>query len=472
MTTRPSCYIAPAGHGKTEFICNHVSASEGCSLILTHTRAGVSAINQRLGKKGVNSSSYRVSTIAGYCEKWTMSYPAASNFSDCVDKTKKTKEYYKELYSAAQVLFTKDWFQVIFQNSYQEVIVDEYQDCTVPQHESILKLAQGVPLIVLGDPMQGIFYWASDEGLIDLMSLDFEFKQLPEEQPWRWIGSGNRILGDYIAATRQELLSTLSGNDVLLNLPSVPGVIDILTTEQLRQWHIPSNGETYLFLTQWTRKQASFAISNIGFQVLEPIDSEEIMSLVTQLATQSGASLCLTIIKIANTCFTKVNQELKSYISRLNKNNFDFSRITKYPSFGRLLNNLNEDKSLSNMKALLEWFYGQSSFRIYRKCLYGELIRALTISIEEDSPLLEAYEKSHGLLVSYESRYRLKRLSSRTVLSKGLEYDNVIVDLGSTMDSRDFYVAISRAKRRLYLVTDSIPVLFSGVSTDSSMSTV
>lgn len=472
MTIKPVCYIAPAGHGKTEFICDRISTSKGCTLILTHTRAGVSAINQRLRKKGVSGPAYCVSTIAGYCEKWVLSYPAASCFSNEIDKTRHSREYYKELYSAAQVLFSKDWFQSVFQNSYREVIVDEYQDCTFPQHESVLKLAKDVPLIVLGDPMQGIFYWASDEGLVDLMSLDFEFKQLPEDQPWRWICSNNRILGDYIATVRNNLLPTLSGNDVLLNLYSTAGTVDLLTAEELRRWYISSPSETYLYLARWQKGQTSFAASKNGFQVLEPIDSREIKDLITKLTALSGAQLCLAIIDIASICFTGINQELKSYISRLKQDSFDFSRIKKYSSLGELLTALNENSHPSEIKAALDWFKNQSSFRLYRKCLYGEVIRALTVSIEEGVELLEAYEMSHALLASYESRYQLNRLSSRTVLSKGLEYDNVIVEIGQDIDPRDFYVAISRAKKRLYLVTDGKPVRFAGVSNSNTTSAI
>ena len=44
-------------------------------------------------------------------------------------------------------------------------------------------------------------------------------------------------------------------------------------------------------------------------------------------------------------------------------------------------------------------------------------------------------------------------VSSRTVLAKGLEFDVAIVDLRYDIDARNFYVAISRATRRVVLLT-------------------
>lgn len=46
-----SAIIAPAGHGKTEMITEIVERTSGKSLLLTHTNAGVDAINKRMAKK-------------------------------------------------------------------------------------------------------------------------------------------------------------------------------------------------------------------------------------------------------------------------------------------------------------------------------------------------------------------------------------------------------------------------------------
>ena len=50
MQMSSAAIIAPAGHGKTEMIAEIVKYAEGKQLLLTHTNAGVDAIEKRLQK--------------------------------------------------------------------------------------------------------------------------------------------------------------------------------------------------------------------------------------------------------------------------------------------------------------------------------------------------------------------------------------------------------------------------------------
>ena len=53
MKMPSAAVIAPAGHGKTEMIAELVQHAEGKQLLLTHTNAGVDAIEKRLQKRKV-----------------------------------------------------------------------------------------------------------------------------------------------------------------------------------------------------------------------------------------------------------------------------------------------------------------------------------------------------------------------------------------------------------------------------------
>ena len=66
--------IAPAGHGKTEMVADMVAAFSGKQLILTHTNAGVDAIQKRLAKRHISQNKYSVYTIAAFCMKWGYAY--------------------------------------------------------------------------------------------------------------------------------------------------------------------------------------------------------------------------------------------------------------------------------------------------------------------------------------------------------------------------------------------------------------
>lgn len=62
MQMSSAAIIAPAGHGKTEMIADIVECSTGKQLLLTHTNAGVDAIDKRLKKRRISAAKYTVTT--------------------------------------------------------------------------------------------------------------------------------------------------------------------------------------------------------------------------------------------------------------------------------------------------------------------------------------------------------------------------------------------------------------------------
>ena len=66
-----------------KMIAEIVKHAEGKQLLLTHTNAGVDAIEKRLQKRKVSKEKYMVTTIAAFCIKWCISYDGTGEF----DKT-------------------------------------------------------------------------------------------------------------------------------------------------------------------------------------------------------------------------------------------------------------------------------------------------------------------------------------------------------------------------------------------------
>jgi superfamily I DNA/RNA helicase len=97
---------------------------------------------------------------------------------------------------AARFLETRPGRAVIG-DSYGGLYVDEYQDCTEVQHALVRTLADVLPTRLLGDPMQGIFAFAS-EALVDLGNFDEDFDRLDDlTTPWRWTAT-NPALGEWL----------------------------------------------------------------------------------------------------------------------------------------------------------------------------------------------------------------------------------------------------------------------------------
>lgn len=461
--------IAPAGYGKTHQIVQHVLNASGRVLVLTHTKAGVTALSRRLGGEKLERSRYELSTIASYCRKWAEAYPFASGYGrEDVDGRNSGLIDYNRLYSSAATVFKKQWAQRVIKASYGQIIVDEYQDCTALQRDALFALAEQLSLFVYGDPMQAIFHWAGP--LADVEDSAFNVTMLASE-PYRWINAGACALGEEIARIREQLMPTLKGEAVSVDIRNdIPG-LDVMPASGLWNGEIfkrvaGCGNESILYLTSHKAGQSSFCERYTGFQVNETIDCKDLAVWAERIESASGPARCLTLLKFADECFTNVKSELGSYFKRLGSESLDFSRIRKHPELGALLAAAADSKDYSSSYKVLEWVERSSAgFRQYRGQLFGEMKRALRHAAAHGLNLIDALRKTHGDMESYEARYpQFRRIASRTVLSKGLEYDTVIVDATTITDPRDFYVAISRCRKRLIIVADQSTLRFSGVS--------
>src|SRR5688572_24192281 len=125
---------APAGCGKTTSIADalkrHVRPKP--VLILTHTNAGVSALRRRLKEKTVGPQAYRLSTIDGWALKLISTFPARSKLDPAILLADKPK--YDRIQKLADGLLASGNISDVLRASYDRLIVDEYQDCTVDQH--------------------------------------------------------------------------------------------------------------------------------------------------------------------------------------------------------------------------------------------------------------------------------------------------------------------------------------------------
>ncbi len=103
---------------------------------------------------------------------------------------------------------------------------------------------------------------------------------------------------------------------------------------------------------------------------------------------------------------------------------------------------------------MLEWFATNKVLKKYRSELMSEMIRSVKYAIDHDITIYEAanhIRKDVGLAKRYTG---FKFLASRTVLSKGLEFDCVIIDMTTPLSARDFYVAMTRAMKKIYIISE------------------
>ncbi len=450
--------IAPAGHGKTEMIAEMVKYFEGRHLLLTHTNAGVDAIEKRLQKHNVPKEKYTVTTIAAFCMRWCASYSHTSDFDNTVLPPKggaEAKMYYERLYIGTKRIFENEWAGIVLRSTYSGVIVDEYQDCIQQQHEIILTVNKYLPVRVLGDPMQGIFSFAGD--LVKWDSLEFPVVNV-NTQPWRWMAC-NPELGVYLMQVRNALLPVLNGRACTIQIDPLNKSITVVSPSAFTGYsHLKelSRFSSVVYITRWSHQQLEFCKKIPGvFQYDEKQDCDELFDYAAMFDTNNGINLAINIIEFAAECLSYVKKELRTYIEKLKVGSTDFNRIAKHSDFREILTAALNNFTKNSILNLLLWFSSNTLFKQYRSELLNEMIRSVKYAIVHEMSIYDAachVRKDIGLQKKYTG---FKFLSSRTLLSKGLEFDCVIIDMTEYLPAKDFYVAMTRAKKKIYIISET-----------------
>lgn len=458
LNRKNAAIIAPAGHGKTEMITELVDKARGKQLVLTHTNAGVKALQERLRRRHVPSDKFHVSTIASYCQSWCHCYRQNSNFHLEMPRNRAdTCLYYQELYEGMANLLSLEWVGQILKATYTGIIVDEYQDCTVDQHRIFLEANNFLPVRVFGDPLQGIFSFAGK--LVNWNEIGFEIINI-ETYPWRWLNS-NRQLGEYLETVRNQLVATLLGRECVLNLEASAYVKLVPPTSFNIFKLLPVLGSfnSVLYLTKWPNRQLEFSqkISAGIFQFDEVEDCEDLFEYAEKFDKAIDELIFIQLIEFMSRCSTKIKSELKSYCNNLKKGKFDFSKIKKHKDFAEVIHKARKQTKFLCILSVLFWCKKNwKTGKIYRIELLSEMIRSVQYAESNNCTILEgayAIRRMPHLQRRYD---KFKFLSSRTLLSKGLEFDCVIIDLCDTQwTATDFYVAMTRAKKCIYIVTES-----------------
>jgi len=445
--------IAPAGHGKTEMITDLVQKLPGKKLVLTHTNAGISALAQRMRKKGISLEEFSLSTISAFCMKWCSAYPRIADIASGINVT--DKEFYNDQYRGASRIFRYEWARSVLEKTYSCVIVDEYQDCVEAQHQIFVEINRTLPVYVLGDPLQSIFGWAGK--LVSWDNLGFEFVDIVT-YPWRWENT-NRELGKYLSEVRKRLLPALGGNRIRMPIKPKDDYIKCVSIAEAQQPAFLQELGQYrsvLYLTKWPRTQCSFSQRTGGvFQNDEPQNLSDLYEVAKLLDIDDGHKKVCTIYNFIKGCATHVNSELGSYEKHIQSKLYDFSRIKKYPEFGQILLAIKNNQDYSSMLKALEWIRKNSVFRLFRKELFDELSRAIRFANDHNICIHDAAQQIR-MIPNNQSRYsNFKRLSSRTVLSKGLEFECVVINMAEKYTATEMYVAMTRAMKIIYYISDT-----------------
>jgi len=449
-----SAVILPAGAGKTELIARSVKLNSqrgGRQLILTHTHAGIAALKERLRSQEIPPSSYRLYTLDGIALRFTRHYPLLSKTATLEPRS--SQEWEEIRLGATQALRSRHLRRVV-RESYSGLYVDEYQDCSSSQHELVLRLAEEIPCRILGDPLQAVFGFA---GVVDWPSQVLtEFKRIyVSETPWRWLKK-NPDLGARLLKIRQNLLKGqpffIGQNDVIDWHYSSPA-------NQFRSCINAANKDRVVAIHKWPSQCHALAKQLGGsFSSMEELAGKDLLRVANDIDSAHEHEIAVLFINFIKECATK----LPSGITAASKTLQRGARVSTRANRKNLelyvaMNTLADSYQPANMLAIMNAIERLSDSFIHRRECWYEMKRAIRIlNTEENATSLSDAVLRVRDRTRHMGRVPAKRVVSRTLLVKGLEYDHtIIVDADQLEDPRELYVALTRGRYSLVVHSDS-----------------
>ncbi len=442
---------SPAGCGKTEAIVRTVGTyCNGRQLILTHTNAGVDALRQRFRQQSVSTAKYHVDTIAGWSWGWVRKYPNNAGYTGSTEIA-----HWNDVYAAMSSLLHKGFVKLGVLNSYNGIIVDEYQDCTVPMHQLIIQLKALLPCRVLGDDLQGIFGFG-DAPLISWCDVTGEFANNlgALETPHRWIKAGNEMLGRWLLDTRSEFRQGREPN--YLNSPIERRTVRFsdLGPLLIRLTH-EKQGRICVIRRKARPLPASIetTLVNNKYRVLEPNELSDLRSLIISLSDGSPTEKSNAALVFLKRAYGGVSENDKNFFCKILKGENQRPRRDDR----RLLC----EKHTTGTTPQLVFDLLEYTERIAgTSCKLKESVNALKCIVEEYrdtcTDLKTLYADEVGKR-KYQSRSNVYRCIGSSLLVKGLEFDHALILRDSNWQQKwgnhkDLYVALTRGSKTIALM--------------------
>ena len=454
---------APAGCGKTQLIARALAGHRGSKpiLVLTHTNAGVAALRDRLDRAGVPPSAYRLCTIDGWAIRLIASFPGRSGHEPDVLRLAAPTRDYPAIREAAWKLLQAGHVSEVLKASYAHLIVDEYQDCSVPQHFIVYFLSLILPTCVLGDPMQAIFGFRGNTLADWNQQVCAHFPVVAElTTPWRWRNAGSEALGQWLLEARRLLAA---GRSIDLNtgppahvtwIQAVPPNDHSQRLAAARTLPPTPDGRVLLIADSRNRAaQQNFASQTPGASTVEAVDLHDLIAFGSNFDVASPYAL-EQLLALAQSVMTNVG------VAELTRRLESLARGTaRNPPSEAEISALafRDAPSLAAAAALLSELRAMPNVRVHRPAILYGVLKALRDASPGTVPLPEAARRVR-------EEYRLlgrplpKRAVGSTLLLKGLEAEVAVVLDTAGMSTQHLYVAMTRGSMKLVVCSPNAMV--------------
>lgn len=446
--------IAPAGYGKTYTLSRCLKHTQGKSLVLTHTHAGVASIKQKLKDEGIRSNKYSVETITSFAQKYVDFFYVQGDKPQQED----TNNYYPFIIREATSILSNTTIKSVLRSTYSGMFIDEYQDCSREQHLMLREMMGCFPTRILGDPLQGIFDFNGELVDFDNDFSDFELFP-PLDVPHRWNQVGANDLGAALARIRLKLERSED-----IELADFKDSIEVVVVKEQDFYDFRSE---YVRTLNEVRKENSLLVIHpdsvnktprIKFskrfkdiRSIESIDDKDFYSLAKSIDLLDREKLVLEIRDLAHKLFDKkgLNDWFNDKGFKNKKDKDSKKRVLV------LLNLIDAYDSVSSIGGILREIEKLPNVSCPRKELFNSLLKAIEISSLNGVPVLEGMREQRNNIRRVGRRIEGKHIGT-TLLTKGLEFDVVVVlDAHKFKSPKHLYVALTRCRKRLVVITNN-----------------
>ncbi|MCQ2182693.1 MAG: ATP-dependent helicase [Bacteroidales bacterium] len=457
-----SIIIAPAGYGKTFTIAEAISVYNGNQkvLVLTHTHAGIASLREKFEQKGLAPSVYHLDTICSFALDLTKTYYIQKNE---IPKESDANALFDYAVEHAAIILKANPIKQLLSIKYEHLIVDEYQDCTLAQHQMVLELAQTLKTHLLGDPLQGIFGFRGQQ-IVDFNDDSFwPFLQNSQllETPWRWKNAGQDALGQDLASIREKLLV---GEDIDLqeyhSIKWVQGAEDDYVKPQTNVrtalFQELNRGAVVIHPNSTSVEPRKSVVKHFPMlQLIEPIDGKEYYFCCQKFDSHSGQTLIKDISDMMRKICNKscINNWIRPDGTLIRKQKQDDQEIKS--KLESAMNSLLKEKTYVNIANLIVAIARLPEIAIYRKEFIRDIYYTLIDADKLGLTATEAIVRSRNIL-RRKGRKMTQKSIGTTLLTKGLEFDNVVIlNAHLFKDPRHLYVALTRCCKRLVVISNS-----------------
>ena len=444
---------APAGCGKTQLITSTLKqwSSVKPALVLTHTNAGRAALEQRIRNAGIPSERARVATLDSLAIRLVQSFPARSGLSDSVLSVRGSGANYAAIRRAAVKMLTAGHLDDIIDATYSRVVVDEYQDCSLPQHAMVEALAERLPTAVLGDPLQGIFSF-SGPVVSWRDNVQPSFPALPTlSKPWRWIRAECPDLGYWLLNVVRPALLRRESVD-LSNAPREVTWVPLEGTDtEKSEARLAAARKKYatgstLIIGDGPDKKGQWkAAARCRAQMVEALDMKDFMAFCSSFRAGSDGCLDEAVDYFSNLMSGLSPQSL---VTRTRSHLSGRTRTAATPLEEIALEYL-RNPSPAAAGSMLEAMAKAEDTYVFRPDIVRLCAKALK-SVTDDVSLTAAGVKERERY-RHAPRTMPRRAVGSTLLLKGLEAENAVILEPEKMDARNLYVALTRGSKRLII---------------------